>query len=100
MLETTDGGQELVDALICIARGVMPNVPVQGLQAKEGPASAASRPVEGHRDAARPWLRHRSPQQPDIAHSVSNRPLEHLFDETLRLLVKNARQLKKGTCPI
>ncbi len=29
MLETTDGGKELVDALVSIARGVMPNVPVQ-----------------------------------------------------------------------
>jgi hypothetical protein len=29
VLESTDGGKELVDALICIARGVMPNVPVQ-----------------------------------------------------------------------
>ena len=26
VLETTDGGKELVDALICIARGVIPNV--------------------------------------------------------------------------
>ena len=39
----------------------------------------------------------RSPQQLDIAHSVSNRPLEHLSDETLRLLVENARQLKEGS---
>ena len=29
VLETTDGGKELVDALICIARGVMPNVAAQ-----------------------------------------------------------------------
>ena len=29
VLETTDGGKELVDALMSIARGVMPNVPVQ-----------------------------------------------------------------------
>ena len=29
VLETTDGGKELVDALVSIARGVMPNVPVQ-----------------------------------------------------------------------
>ena len=29
VLETTDGGKELVDALVCIARGVMPNVPMQ-----------------------------------------------------------------------
>jgi len=39
----------------------------------------------------------RSPQQVDIAHSVSDRPLEHLSDETLRLLVENARQLKEGS---
>ena len=42
VLETTDGGKELVDALVSIARGVMPNVAVQGLQAEEGPASEAS----------------------------------------------------------
>ena len=29
VLETTDGGKELVDALVCIARGVMPTVTVQ-----------------------------------------------------------------------
>ena len=29
VLETTDGGKELVDVLVCLARGVMPNVPVQ-----------------------------------------------------------------------
>ena len=29
VLETTDGGKELVDALLSIARGTMPNVPVQ-----------------------------------------------------------------------
>ena len=38
----------------------------------------------------------RSPQQLDIAHSVFDRPLDHLSDETLRLLVENARQLKEG----
>ena len=38
----------------------------------------------------------RSPQQLDVAHSVSDRPLEHLSDETLRLLVENAHQLKDG----
>ena len=38
----------------------------------------------------------RSPQQLDIAHSVTNRPLEHLSDETLRLLVENAKGLEDG----
>ena len=37
-----------------------------------------------------------SPQQLDIAHSASNRPLEHLSDETLRLLVENTGQLEEG----
>ena len=37
----------------------------------------------------------RSSQQLDIAHNVSSRPLEHLSDETLRLLVENARQLRE-----
>jgi len=57
VLETTDGGKELVDALVCIARGVMPNVAVQEGSRPKGPASEASRPVKGHRDAARSWLR-------------------------------------------
>ena len=39
----------------------------------------------------------RSPQQLDVAHSVSDRPLAHLSDETLRLLVENGRQLKEGS---
>ena len=29
VLESTDGGKELLDALMCITRGVMPNVAVQ-----------------------------------------------------------------------
>ena len=36
-------------------------------------------------------------QQLDIAHSVSDGPLEHLSDKTLRLLVENARQLEEGS---
>ena len=40
----------------------------------------------------------RSPQQLDIALSVSDRSLEHLSDETLRLLlVENAGQLEEGS---
>ena len=39
----------------------------------------------------------RSPQQLDIALSVSDRPLEFLSDETLRLLVENGRQLEEGS---
>ena len=39
----------------------------------------------------------RSLQQLDIAHSVSDRPLEHLSDETLRLLVENAEQLQESS---
>ena len=39
----------------------------------------------------------RSPQQLDIAHSVSDRPLKHLSDETLRLLVESTKQLREGS---
>ena len=39
----------------------------------------------------------RSPQQLDVAHSVSDRPFANLSDATLQLLVENARQLEEGT---
>ena len=39
----------------------------------------------------------RSPQQLDIAHSVSDRPFANSPDETLMLLVENARQLDEGS---
>ena len=73
----------------------MPNVPVQ-----EG-----SRPKKDQQVRPADQLKaieilldrgfSRSPQQLDIAHSVSDRPLEHLSDETLRLLVENARQISE-----
>jgi hypothetical protein len=97
VLETTDGGKELVDALVSIARGVMPNVPVQ----------ADSRPRKDQQVRPADQLKAiemlldrgfgRSPQQLDVAHSVTDRPLKHLSDETLRLLVENARQLNRGS---
>jgi len=96
VLETTDGGKELVDALVSIARGVMPYVAAQ----------ESSRPRKDQQVRPADQLKAiemlldrgfgRSPQQLDIAHSVTNRPLEHLSDETLRLLVENARQLTDG----
>ena len=95
MLETTDGGKELVDALVSIARGVMPNVAMQ-----EG-----SRPSKDQQVRPADQLKAidmlldrgfgRSPQQLDIAHSVTDRPFANLSDETLRLLVENAGQLKE-----
>jgi hypothetical protein len=39
----------------------------------------------------------RSPQQLDIAHSVSDRPFANLSDEMLMLLVGNAEQLEEGS---
>ena len=97
VLETTDGGKELVDALVSIARGTMPIVAVQ----------KGSRPRKDRQVRPADQLKAiemlldrgfgRSPQQLDIAHSVTDRPLEHLSDETLRLLVENARQLKEGS---
>ena len=87
----------MVDVLVSIARGFMPNVAVQ----------KGSRPRKDQQVRPADQLKAiemlldrgfgRSPQQPDIAHSVSDRPLEHLSDETLRLLVENARQLEEGS---
>ena len=94
VLETTNGGEELVDALLSLARGIMPIVPVQ-----EG-----SRPRKDQQVRPADQLKAiemlldrgfgRSPQHLDVAHNVSSRPLEHLSDETLRLLVENARQVQ------
>jgi len=96
VLEATDSGRELVDALVSIAGGVKPDVPVQN----------GSRPRWDQQVRPADQLKAieilldrdfgRSPQQLDIAHSVSDRPLEHLSDETLRLLLENARQLKES----
>ena len=87
----------MVDSLVSIARGVMPNVSVQ-----EG-----SRPRKDQQVRPADQLKAiemlldrgfgRSPQQLDIAHSVTDRPLEHLSDETLRLLVEYGQQLTEGT---
>jgi len=97
VLETTYGGKELVDDLVCMARGIMPNVAVQ-----EG-----SRPRKDQQVRPADQLKAiemlldrgfgRSPQQIDIAHSVSDRPLEHLSDETLRFLVEYGQQFKDGS---
>ena len=97
VLETTDGGKELVDILVSIARCVMPNVAVQ----------ADSRPRKDQQVRPADQLKAidmlldrgfgRSPQQLDVAHSVSARPLEHLSDETLRLLVESAKGLEEGS---
>jgi len=97
VLETTDGGKELVDALVSIARGVMPNV-----SAQEG-----SRPRKDQQVRPADQLKGiemlldrgfgSSPQQLDIAHSVSDRPLQHLSDEALQLLVENAGLLEDGS---
>ena len=97
VLESTGGGRELVNALLSIARGVMPNVPVQ-----EG-----SRPRKNQQVRPADQLKAiemlldrgfgRSPQQLDIAHRVSDRPLAHLSDETLRLLVEYGQHLEEGS---
>ena len=85
MLETTDGGKELVDALVSKARGVMPDVAVRegSRQRKDQQVRRADqlKAIEMLLDRGFG----RSPQQLDIAHSVSDRPLKHLSDETLRL---------------
>jgi hypothetical protein len=96
VLETTGGGRELIDALVAIARGVMPNVPVQ-----EGSRSRKDQQVRpADQLKAIEMLPNRgfgrSPRQIDIAHGVSNRPMDHLSHQTLRLLEGNARQIQEG----
>ncbi|SVC58502.1 uncharacterized protein METZ01_LOCUS311356 [marine metagenome] len=96
VLETTDGGKELIDALLFIVRGVTPNVVVQkGTRPRKG---QQVRPADQLKAIEMLLDRGfgRSPQQLDIAHNVSSRPLEHLSDEMLKLLVESARQLKEG----
>jgi hypothetical protein len=88
VLETTDGGKELVDALVSIARGVMPNV---SMQERSRPRKDQLKAIEMLLDRGFGRL----PQQLDIAHNVSSRPLEHLSDETLRLLVESAKGLEE-----
>jgi hypothetical protein len=99
VLETTNGGKELVDALVSIAKGVMPNLAVQkgSRPRKDRQVRPADQLKAIEMLLDRGFGRERSPQQLDIAHSVSDRPLEHLSDETLRLLVENARQLEEGS---
>ena len=97
VLETTDGGKELVDALVSIARGVMPNVPAQ--EGSRPRKDQQVRPAD-QLNAIEMLLDRgfgRSPQQLDIAHSVSDRPFANLSDETLMSLVENARQLEEGS---
>ena len=97
MCLSTGGGRELVDSLVSIARGVMPNVPVhEGSRPRKDPQVRPADQLKAI-EMLLDRVLYRSPQQLDIAHSVSNRPLEHLSDETLRLLVENARQSKEGS---
>jgi len=97
VLETTDGGKELIDALLSIARGVMPNVPVQeGSRPRKDPQVRPADQLKAI-EMLLDRVLYRSPQQLDIAHSVSDRPLEHLSDATLQMVVENARQSKEGS---
>ena len=97
VLETTDGGRELADALVSIARGVMPNVAVQ--EDTRPRKDQQVRPADQLKAIEMLLDRGfgRSPQQLDIAHSVSDRPFANLSDATLQLLVENARQLEEGS---
>ena len=80
VLETTGGGKELVDALVSIARGVMPNVAVQ--EGSRPRKDQQVRPADQLK-AIEMFLDRgfgRSPQQLNLAHSVFNRPFANLPD--------------------
>ncbi len=83
--------------MLCIARGAVPNLAVQ--KGSKPRKDQQVRPADQLKAIEMLLDRGfgRSPQQLDIAHNVSSRPLEHLSDETLRLLVENARQLEEGS---
>ena len=95
MLETTDGGKELVDALVSIASGVMPNIQPQKVSRPR--KEQVVRPADQLKAIEMLLQRGFGPDhhsQLDIAHSDSNRPLEHLSDETLRVRVEHARAIE------
>ena len=97
VLEITDGGKKLVDALVAIARGFMPDV--AGQEGSRPRKDQQVRPADQLKAIEMLLDRGfgRSPQQLDIAHSVTDRPLAHLSDETLRLLVEYGQQLEDGS---
>ena len=82
---------------LSLARGIVPNLAVQ----------KGSRPRKDQQVRPADQLKAiemlldrgfgRSPQQLDIAHSVSDRPLAHLSDETLQMLVESASGLEDGS---
>jgi len=75
----------------------MPNVPVQ--EGSRPTKDQQVRPADQLKAIAMLLDRGfgRSPQQLDVAHNVSSRPLEHLSDEMLRLLVEYGQQLEDGS---
>ncbi len=93
----TRGDKPPVDALASIARGAMPSVAVP-----EGSRPRKDRQVRpaDQLKAIEMLLDRgfgRSPQQLDIAHSVSDRPFANLPDEMLMLLLENVQPLEE--CP-
>ena len=97
VLEATGGGQELIDDLVSLARGIMPNVPMQ----------KGSRPRKDQQVRPADQLKAiemlldrgfgRSPQQLAIAYDLPRRPLECLSDEVLQMLVESAEGIKEGS---
>jgi len=73
----------LIDSLLSIARGFMPDVP--GQEGSRPRKEQQVRPADQLKAIEMLLERGfgRSPQQIDIAHSVTDRPLAHLSDETL-----------------
>ena len=95
--QATHDGKELVDTLLAIARGALPQVAEQeDLRRRK---NLKVRPADQLKAIEILLDRGfgKSPQQLAIAYSISERPLEHLSDATLRLLVESAEQHKEGS---
>ena len=96
VLESTGGGRKLIDSLLSLARGSLPNVAVQ-----EGHRPRKDQQVRpaGQLKAIEMLLDRgfgRSPQQLDIAHSVTDRPFANLSDAMLMLLWGMPNNLRKA----
>ena len=95
--QATHDGKELVDTLLAIARGALPQVAEEedlrrrkNLKVRPADQLKAIEILLGRGFG-------RSPQQLAIAYSISERPLEHLSDATLQMVVENARQLEESS---
>ena len=88
----------MVYALVFIARGFIPNLPVQeSSRPRKDQQARPSDQAPGNRDVARPWLRRVTAATRHTPRCFQPAIGAHLPDGILRSLVENARQLKESS---